>query len=66
MLFRRWAQALHDAEVVGENAPGIQDVDAVVDWLDERDMIEHPVDREQARVLIEACLKGGMLTVAVT
>jgi hypothetical protein len=62
--FRRYAQALAEAESRGEDVPALQDLDAVVDWLDERDLIVAPVpSREHARLLIEMCAKGGTTTV---
>lgn len=66
-IFRGWAQLLAEAEAWGEDdVPGIQDVDAVVAWLDERHEIEYPIDTEQARILIESCLKGGINEVEQT
>lgn len=64
--FRGWVQTLYDAEKNGEAVPDIQDVDAVVEWLDDHYEIKPPVDTRQARVLIEACLKGGTMQVDTT
>lgn len=59
-IFRGWVQSLAEAEAWGEDVPSTQDVDAVVAWLDERHEIEYPLTTEQARILIESCVKGGI------
>lgn len=65
--FRGWAVALAEAEQSGEQVPALQDLDAVCDWLVERDLIHDPVpSREHARILIELCLKGGEMEVQQT
>lgn len=65
-MFRGWAQQLSEAAELGEDVPDIQDVDAVVEWLEDRLEIKPPLTTEHARVLIEACVKGGILEVEVT
>lgn len=65
-MFRGWAQSLAEAQAWGEDVPGLHDVDAVVEWLNERQEIEWPVTTEQARLLIETCLKGGQGAVRTT
>lgn len=64
-MFRGWAQTLAEAEASGEDVPTLQDVDAVVAWLHDHDEIERSITTEEARLLIEACLKGGLVSVRV-
>jgi hypothetical protein len=61
-IFRRWAFAITRAELRGETVPNIDEIEAVLEWLDERKLIEPPVDRAQARVLIELVRAGGVHT----
>lgn len=63
-LFKGWVQALAEAQTAGEcDIPAIHDLDAVVEWLHDRDELHDPVGIVEARIIIEACLKGGVTQV---
>lgn len=62
-LFLGWVQALSEAEERGEEVPMVQDLDAAVEWLQARDELEPPVGPTEARIIIEACLRGGVTQV---
>jgi hypothetical protein len=62
-LFLGWVQSLSEAEAWGEEVPDVQDLDATVQWLLDRHELEPPVGPTEARIIIEACLKGGMTQV---
>jgi hypothetical protein len=61
--FKRWVRALREAEQRGETVPDVRDFGAVASWLDARGLIVRPVTRDQAKLLIEACLEGGEVEV---
>jgi hypothetical protein len=62
-LFRRWALAITREEIHGRGVPELDDTEGVLDWLEQRGMIVAPVDRAQARVLIELVRAGGVHTI---